>query len=128
MNFFEQQLRNLTGKTTAFKSTSPVFIGRACFLTLSDGRRARLELITLGTTDHYEALQVTILSVGDGKVDQIRLRFADYFAARRMASGDMKTPYIWVYQGKPEWYGTPATDADVKAIAKAAHDYVTLFA
>lgn len=128
MNFFEQQLRTLTGKTTVFKSTSPVYIGRACFLALSDDRRARLELVTLGIADHYEALQVTILSKCDGKIDQIRLRFADYFAARRMTSGDMRIPYIWVYQGTPEWYGTPATDADIKTIAKAAHDYVTLFA
>jgi len=49
MNFFEQQLRALTGRNTAFKSTSPVYVGRAAFLTLDEHIRARIEFVTTGT-------------------------------------------------------------------------------
>jgi len=127
MNFFEQQLRNFTGKTTSFKSTSPVFIGRACFLTLSEGRRARLEFIILGTTDHYEALEVTVINLRDGKIDSIRLRFTDYFAPKQVGSGTTRTPHIWMCDGKARWYVEPA-EAEKAALSKAAHDYVMLFA
>lgn len=126
MNFFEQLLRGLTGKTTAFKSASPVFIGRACFLTLSEGRRARLEFITLGTADQYEALQVSVINLNDGKIDCIQLRFSDYFAPKRTVGGDARAPHIWVYQGKAEWYGEPA-ETEKAALSKAASDYVKLF-
>ena len=32
MNFFEQELRRFTGKTTAFKSCKALYAGRACFI------------------------------------------------------------------------------------------------
>ena len=127
MNFFEQQLRNFTGKTTAFKSTSPIYIGRACFLTLSEGRRVRLEFITLGTAEQYEALEVTVINLRDGKLDSIRLRFSDYFAPRPTLGGDARAPHIWMCDGKARWYGEPA-EAEKAALSKAAHDYVMLFA
>jgi hypothetical protein len=127
MNFYEQQLRALTGKTTAFKSTSPAYISRACFLTLGGDRRARLDFIELGTSQHFEALQVTILNRNEGKVDTLLLRFKDYFAPKRVGSCDPRTPHIWVDQGEPRWWGEP-TPAEFKTIAQAAFDYIALFA
>lgn len=127
MNFFEQQLRSLTGNATAFKSTSPAFIGRTCFIALSEGRRARLEFVTIRIADNYEALQITIINRNEGKIDSILLRFADYFAPVRSATSGTRTPHIWVYQGKAEWYGTPA-EAEKQMLSKAAHDYIMLFA
>ena len=127
MNFFEQQLRALTGKTTSFKSANPVFIGRACFLTLSEGRRVRLEFITLGTAEQYEALEVTVINLRDGKIDSIRLRFTDYFAPKQVGSGTTRTPHIWMCDGKARWYGEPA-ETEKTALSKAANDYVKLFA
>ena len=62
MNFFEQELRRFTGRTTAFKSCKALYAGRACFIPLSGSRRARLEFVTSGVADQYDALQVTILS------------------------------------------------------------------
>lgn len=69
MNFFEQELRRFTGKTTAFKSCKALYAGRACFIPLSGSRRARLEFVTSGVADQYDALQATILSVTNGKID-----------------------------------------------------------
>ena len=83
MNFFEQELRRFTGKTTAFKSCKALYAGRACFIPLSGSRRARLEFVTSGVADHYDALQVTILSTADGKIDCLRFRFSDFFAPRK---------------------------------------------
>ena len=67
MNFFEQELRRFTGKTTAFKSCKALYAGRACFIPLSGSRRARLEFVTSGVADQYDALQITILSTTDGR-------------------------------------------------------------
>ncbi|MGI6670007.1 MAG: hypothetical protein ACOX58_00230 [Christensenellales bacterium] len=83
MNFFEQELRRFTGRTTAFKSCKALYAGRACFIPLSGSRRARLEFVTSGVADHYDALQVTILSATNGKIDCLRFHFKDSFAPRK---------------------------------------------
>ena len=127
MNFYEQELRRFTGKTTAFKSCKAVYAGRACFIPLSGNRRARLEFDTSGYADHYDALQVTILSTTDGEIDCLRFRFSDFFAPRKYGSSGTRRPYIWVDCGEPEWYVEPAA-TEIAAITQAAHDYVMLFA
>lgn len=126
MNFFEQQLRILTGKTTSFKSANPAYIGRACFITLSEGRRARMEFVTTGFTDHYEALQISVINLKDGKIDSILLRFSDYFRPDAFAGGT-RIPHIWLCDGKARWYGEPM-DGEKDTLSKAAHDYIRLFA
>ena len=127
MNFFEQALRHFTGKDTAFKSSKPLYAGRACFIPLSGNRRARLEFVTCGTVGHFEALDVTILSTTDGKIDHLRLRFRDYFAQLKGGCSGTICPHIWIYRGEAEWYGTP-TSSEIKTIAQAAYDYIMLFA
>lgn len=127
MNFFEQQLRTLTAKDTAFKSAKPTYVGRACFIALSGNRRARLEFATCGTADHYEAVTVTILNTAEGKIDQLKLAFKDFFATRKGSCAGTCIPHIWVYNGKAEWYTSP-TSLEIKTLAKAAYDYIMLFA
>jgi len=127
MNFFERELRRFTGKETAFKSSKPVYAGRACFIQLSGNRRARMEFVTCGTADHFEALDVTILSTTNGKIDHLRLRFNEYFAHRKGGCSGTTTPHIWVYRGEAEWYTEP-TSLEIKAITQAAYDYIMLFA
>ena len=127
MNFFEQELRRFTGKETAFKSSKPLYAGRACFIQLSSNRRARLEFVTCGTADHFEALDVTILSTTDGKIDHLRLRFKDYCAQRKGGCSGSVWPHIWIYRDETKWYVAP-TSLEIKAIAQAAYDYIMLFA
>ena len=73
------------------------------------------------------ALQVTILSTADGKIDCLRFRFSDFFAPQKSGCSGTCRPHIWMDYGKAEWYVAP-TAAEVAAIAQAAHDYVMLFA
>lgn len=127
MNFFEQELRRFTGKDTAFKSSKPVYVGRACFITLSGNRRARLEFVTRGVADHYDALNVTILSTTEGKIDILQLRFSEYFAQRKGGCSGTVIPHIWGYSDETKWYVAP-TSLEIRAIAQAAYDYIMLFA
>ena len=127
MNFFEQELRRFTDKTTAFKSCKALCAGRACFIPLSGSRRARLEFVTSGVADHYDALQVTVLSTTDGKIDGLRFRFSDFFATRKAGCSGICCPHIWVGCGEAEWYVAP-TAAEIAGLAQVAHDYVMLFA
>ena len=128
MNFFEAQLNVFTGKQTAFKSSKPLFAGRAAFIRLSGSRRARIEFATCGTQEHYEALQVTIINALDGKIDALKLRFADYFATRKGSCAGTYVPHIWArFSGGYEWYGPAPSSSEIKAITDAAYNYIMLF-
>ena len=119
MNFFEQELRKLMKFGIAPESAKTSYIGRACYLTLSEGRRARVEYKTCGTADHFAALLITILATNQGAIDSSLLRFEDYFAKQDNGCGSKLAPHIWICQGEPSWYRSP-TAAEMKALAGAA--------
>ena len=127
MNFFEQQLRTITGNDTAFKSAKRTYLGRACYITLGGDRRARLEFATDGTFERYECLEIAILDKNAGLIDKLRLHFKDIFAAQKVGNdGTTVTPHIWIYNGEVKWYKKP-TAFEIKALAQTAHDYIALF-
>jgi len=49
---------------------------------LGDGRLARIELETRGTSDHYPGFLVTVLSKQEGQVDRKYFQFDDYLSAK----------------------------------------------
>ena len=124
-NFFQNELKTLLNRQTAFKKAT--YAGRAAFLPLSGNRRARIEFVTRGTADHYEALQITILDKNLGRIDRLWLRFKDYCASQKGGCSGTVIPHIWVYNGKAEWYRAPS-QTELSDLAKDAHDYVMVFA
>ena len=90
MTFFEQELRKIVGD--AYPDAT--FVGRACYVRLSDMNRAKIQFTTCGTADHYEALQMTILNRSDGQVDTLRLRFKDVLGTKAVPNN----PNLDVFQ------------------------------
>ena len=67
MTFYEQELRKLFADGTVIGS--PKFTGRACLGTLGKDLRARVQFVTSGHADHYDAISVTVLNRSDVVVD-----------------------------------------------------------
>lgn len=125
MNFFQAQLCSIFGDRLEFRNAR--YVGRACFVPFSDGTRVKAEFVTCGTHQKYEALRLMAINKAEGTVDQTTLNFNDYFQKMNRPNLTDITPHIWIYQGKPEWYGSP-TYADKASLADAACEYVGLFA
>ena len=125
MNFFEQQHRAVT-KESVFKSSACSYIGRSCYIKLTNERLARLDFTTYDTHDKYECYEIAILDKNKGCIDKLRLLFKDYFAPQLVGGSRTTVPHIWISDGKASWYKTP-TSLEIKTLAKAAHDYITLF-
>ena len=49
MTFFEQELRKIVGDVYP----DATFVGRACYVRLSNMNRAKIQFTTCGTADHY---------------------------------------------------------------------------
>ena len=128
MNYFEQELRRLFGNDVAFSDKR--FVGRAFFGKLTDSLRVRVEFVTMGTSDHYEAIKATVINRNDGPVDALTLRFSDLLGRKTVSNPNFRdgiAPYIWKYGDKIVWYVYKPTKADYNQISEALNDYLDVF-
>ena len=121
MTFFEQELRKIVGDVYP----DATFVGRACYVRLSDMNRAKIQFTTCGTADHYEALQMTILNRSDGQVD-----FKDVLGTKQVNNPNFRkgvSPHAWTYNGKTEWYGYHPNSRDYQKLTDAVSEYLEVF-
>lgn len=127
MTFFEQKLRKIVGA----EYPDAAFVGRACYVRLSDMNRAKIQFTTCGTADHYEALQMTILNRSDGQIDTLRLRFKDVLGTKPVPNNpnfrNGIDPHAWTYNGKTEWYGYHPNSRDYQKLTDAVSEYLEVF-
>ena len=57
MTFYEQELRKIIGE----RYPDATYVGRACYVRLSDMNRAKIQFVTGIVANQYNALQLTIL-------------------------------------------------------------------
>ena len=125
MTFFERELRKIVEPTYP----DATFVGRACYVRLSDMNRAKIEFVTCGTADHYEALQMSILNRRDGKVDALRLRFSDIWGRGQTGNPNIRQrgPYAWTDRGETEWYSYQPSRNEYEDLAGKVADYLEVF-
>ena len=78
MTFYEQELRKIIGE----QYPDATYVGRACYVRLSDMNRAKIQFVTGIVSNQYNALQMTILNRSEGQVDTLRLRFSDLLGTK----------------------------------------------
>ena len=117
MTFYEQELRKIVGS----KYPDASYIGRACYVRLDEMNRAKLQFITMGVSNQYSALRMTILNRQEGEVDNLVLRFSDLLGKRN------SSPYIWDDHGKVDWYIYHPSRQDYQALTDAVSEYLGIF-
>ena len=65
MTFYEQELRKIIGE----QYPDATYVGRVCYVRLSDMNRAKIQFVTGIVSNQYNALQLTILNRSEGQVD-----------------------------------------------------------
>lgn len=127
MNFFENELRRIFSKTEGIQNLR--YIGRSCYGKLSSDIRLKAEFVTNGVSEQFEVLKVTLINKADGEIDHVKLKLADIFGLKEInTSGIGKTPpYIWIYQGKAEWYPCRPNTNDYVKFAETISGYVSVF-
>ena len=129
MTFYEQELRKLFADGTVIGS--PKFTGRACLGTLGKDLRVRVQFVTSGHADHYDAISITVLNRTDGVVDKLRLRLKDILGIKQVPGNpnfrNGVSPHIWEDGGKAEWYAFRPTAADYSAMRQAVSEYLDVF-
>lgn len=128
MTTFESELRKLFDHNVVFDDTR--FVGRVCYGKINDSLRVRAEFITLDTANKYEALKVTLINRTEGAIDSVIIRFRELLGKKQVNSPYLKDgvyPYLWIYQGKLEWYAYKLTPADSEILTNAVENYLEVF-
>lgn len=99
MTFYEQELRKIIGE----QYPDATYVGRVCYVRLSDMNRAKIQFVTGSVANQYNALQLTILNRSEGQVDTLRLRFSDLLGTKATSNPNFRNgvdPHIWDDYGK----------------------------
>ena len=126
MTFYEQELRKIVGA----RYPDATYVGRACYVRLSEQNRAKIQFVTEWISNQYNALQITILNRSEGKVDTLRLRFSDLLGAKLTSNPNFQCgaePHVWDDYGKVHWYVYSPTQQDYEVFSNAVADYLELF-
>lgn len=126
MTFFEQELRKIVEP----QYPDATYVGRACYVRLSDMNRAKIQFVTGMVANHYEALQMTILNRNEGQVDTLRLRFSDLWGNQKVNNPNFRNginPHIWDDYGKPDWYVYHPNNWDYQQLTDAVSEYLEVF-
>lgn len=126
MNFFEQELR----KIVAPKYPDATYVGRACYVRLSEMNRAKIEFITGMVANQYNALRLTILNRSEGQVDILLLKLSDILGKKQTNNPNFRdgvSPHIWDDYGKAEWYVYHPNSRDYQQLTDAVSDYLEVF-
>ena len=126
MNVYEKALRDLFGKSEELKDIK--FTGRTCLARLDKDLRVKLQFVTTGTAGNYTAICASIINRTDGVVDKQTFRFRDMVPARSGSQAfGLQYPYIWEYNGNPEWYGQPLSTKEKQLVRDSILDYVEMY-
>ena len=126
MTFYEQELRKIIGE----RYPDATYVGRACYVRLSDMNRAKIQFVTGIVANQYNALQMTILNRSEGQVDTLRLRFSDLLGTKATSNPNFRNgvdPHIWDDYGKVDWYVYHPTRQDYEKLSNAVSDYLEVF-
>lgn len=126
MNVYEKALRDLFGKSAELKDIK--YTGRTCLARLDKDLRVKLQFVTTGTAGKYTAICASIINRTDGVVDKQTFRFRDMVPARSGSQAfGLQYPYIWEYNGNPEWYGKPLSAKEKQLVRDSILDYVEMY-
>ena len=126
MTFYEKELRKIVEPNYP----DATFVGRACYVRLNEMNRAKIQFITGGIANQYNALWVTILNRQEGDVDNLVLRFSDLLGIKKVSNPNYRDgimPHIWDNHGDVGWYVYHPTSQDYQKLYSAVNDYIELF-
>lgn len=126
MTFFERELRKIVGP----RHPDATYVGRACYVRLSEMNRAKLQFISTHIASHYDAMRLTVLNQQEGDVDNLVLRFSDLLGKKMVGNPNFRDgimPYIWDDHGKADWYVYHPTSRDYQTLSQTVSDYLEVF-
>ena len=126
MTAFEQELRKIVSP----RYPDATYVGRACYVRLSEMNRAKIQFISTHIASQYDALRLTILNRDEGAVDNLVLRFSDLLGKKHTSNPNFRDgviPHLWDNYTKVAWYVYQPSSRDYQELSDAVESYLELF-
>ena len=126
MTAFEQELRKIVSP----RYPDATYVGRACYVRLSEMNRAKIQFISTHIASQYDALRLTILNRDEGAVDNLVLRFSDLLGKKHTSNPNFRDgviPHLWDDCGKVAWYVYQPSSRDYQELSDAVVCYLEVF-
>ena len=123
MTFFEKELKKIALNSKYIKKEK--YVGNVCVFELTENSTARIEFVTTGCADNYNAIRVTLINKKEGVIDKLGMYICDIIG-KKCVRGEMMRPYIWKYHDV-DWYSYHPTNDDYKLMAQKIDDYLSCF-
>ncbi len=126
MTAFEQELRKIVSP----RYPDATYVGRACYVRLSEMNRAKIQFISTHIATQYDALRLTILNRDEGAVDNLVLRFSDLLGKKHTSNPNFRDgviPHLWDDCGKVAWYVYQPSSRDYQELSDAVGSYLEVF-
>ena len=126
MTAFEQELRKIVSP----RYPDATYVGRACYVRLSEMNRAKIQFISTHIASQYDALRLTILNRDEGAVDNLVLRFSDLLGKKHTSNPNFRDgviPHLWDDCGKVAWYVYQPSSRDYQELFDAVGSYLEVF-
>ena len=126
MTAFEQELRKIVSP----RYPDATYVGRACYVRLSEMNRAKIQFLSTHIASQYDALRLTILNRDEGAVDNLVLRFSDLLGKKHTSNPNFRDgviPHLWDDCGKVAWYVYQPSSRDYQELSDAVGSYLEVF-
>ncbi len=125
---FEKELRRIFDQDSLMDHVS--YVGRSCYGRLDGELRVRAQFQSMGISNHYDALKISLLNRREGVVDSVILRLNEVWGLKQTSNPNFREgiyPYLWEDGGDLVWYVYQPSASDFQKLRNVVNDYLEVF-
>ena len=126
---FEKELKKIFGNDLILNNTK--YVGRNCYGELDENIRMKARFITMGISNHYEALRLELINRTEGEIDATVIRLNEIWGKKAVPGNpnfrDGVSPHLWLNGDKLGWYAYQPTTKDFDILRESVKEYASVF-
>lgn len=126
---FEKELKKIFGDDLILNNTK--YVGRNCYGELDENIRMKARFITMGISNHYDALRLELINRTEGEIDATVIRLNEIWGKKAVPGNpnfrDGVSPHLWLNGDKLGWYAYQPTTKDFDILRESVREYASVF-
>lgn len=126
---FEKELEKIFGDDLILNNTK--YVGRNCYGELDDNIRMKARFVTMGISNHYDALRLELINRTEGEIDATVIRLNEIWGKKAVPGNtnfrDGVSPHLWLSDDKLVWYAYQPTTKEFDILRESVKEYASIF-
>ena len=126
---FEKELKKIFGDDLILNNTK--YVGRNCYGELDENIRMKARFVTMGVSNHFDALRLELINRTEGEIDATVIRLNEIWGKKSVPGNpnfrDGVSPHLWLNGDKLGWYAYQPTTKDFDILRESVKEYASIF-